>query len=122
MSSDAGLQFQPFVGIIWHYIIACTSTLIIIVIMIITSFAKSSAIWRRDGAVLDFPSYSSELGVFKDWNDEALSRLSGVEPSSHTARTSLRECSAPFSLGQSYAETLNEWRRRFELHETQSFC
>ena len=37
-------------------------------------------------------------------------------------RTSLRECSAPFSLGQSYAETLNEWRRRFELHETQSFC
>ena len=34
-------------------------------------------------------------------------------------RTSLRECASPFSLGQSYAETLNEWRRRFELHESQ---
>lgn len=45
--------------------------------------------------------------------------LAEIRRACRVGRTSLRECSAPFSLGQSYAETLNEWRRRFELHETQ---
>ena len=34
-------------------------------------------------------------------------------------RTSLQECAAPFSLGISYAETLNEWRCRFAAHESE---
>ncbi|CAK9029835.1 (S)-coclaurine N-methyltransferase (TfCNMT) [Durusdinium trenchii] len=45
--------------------------------------------------------------------------LAEIRRACRVGRTSLRECAAPFSLGQSYADTLNEWDRRFETHKSQ---
>lgn len=43
--------------------------------------------------------------------------LAEIRRACRVGRTSLKDCAAPFSLGESYAETLNEWRRRFKVNE-----
>ncbi|CAJ1407384.1 unnamed protein product [Effrenium voratum] len=45
--------------------------------------------------------------------------LAEIRRACRVGRTSLQECAAPFSLGISYAETLNEWRCRFAAHESE---